>query len=154
MSENLLKKISAKNVCGEIVAPAIGLEVPLMIVMGYAKSMESKATVYGDSMAFYGDFKAINVATGEAYRSGTCYLPDVAEDLLKSILGQTEGVVEFGFAVSAVGVKGRTPGEAGKYEYRCKPLMEASEKDPMRALEEQLKKRLAAPKEEHAKGKK
>lgn len=152
MSENLLKKIAAKQVCGTFVAPKIGEEQELMIIMGYAKSMEKKATNYGDSTAFHGDFKAINTITGEAYRSGTCYLPDVASDMLENIMSSNAGTVEFGFKISIIGVKGRNPGEDGKYEYRCKPLLESAENDPLKALEGKITQKLIAHKEA-AKGK-
>lgn len=146
----LLKKLSAKNVVGNIVAPPIGVEKELLVLMGFVKSSEIKTTTFGDSTGFHGDFKAINVETGEEFRSGTCYLPDVASDLLANALAASNGaVVEFGFKVSIIGVKSKIDGEANKYEYRCKPLMEASENDPLAALEDRLKKiALAAPKAE------
>lgn len=135
----LLKKLSVKGVCGNIKAPAVGVTVDLMVVMGYAKTSEIKKTTFGDSVGFHGDFKGINVDTGEEFRSGTCYLPDVASDLLANALDSTDGAVEFGFTIGIVGVAGRTPEEATKYEYRCAPMMEVSENDPMVLLEARLK---------------
>lgn len=134
--------MSVKNVCGAIVAPAPGEEKKMMIVMGFAKSFETKVTTFGDSIGFHGDFKGIDMDTGEEFRSGVCYLPDVAEDLLMHAMEGNAGVVEFAFEIGVVGVKGRTDGEAGKYEYRCKPMMKSSENDPMVLLEERLKKGL------------
>ena len=135
----LLKKISVKNIVGSMPSPKVGEEIALCVIMGYAKTFENKTTTYGDSTAFHGDFKGINVETGEDFRSGTCYLPDVASDLLKNALDTNPGIIEFGFNISVVGVKGRTEGENGKYEYRCTPLMKASENDPMLALENKLR---------------
>lgn len=140
MSASLLKKISVKNVCGDIKAPAIGETVEKMVIMGYAKSTEIKKTTFGDSVGFHGDFKAIDVSTGEEFRSGVCYLPDVAENLLSNAMDDAGGaVVEFGFSVSVIGVKGRTPEEPTKYEYRCKPLTESAENDPLALLENRIK---------------
>lgn len=143
----LLKKLSVKGVCGNIKAPAPGEVAEIMVVMGYAKSSEIKKTTFGDSIGFHGDFKGINVATGEEFRSGTCYLPDVASDLLNNAMDATDGAVEFGFKIALIGVEGRTPGETGKYEYRCAPMMEVAENDPLVLLEARLKQGLlAAPK--------
>ena len=135
----LLKKLSVKNVCGNIIAPPPGEEKKMMILMGFAKSFEVKPTTFGDSIGFHGDFKAVDMDTGEEFRSGVCYLPDVAESLLKNAMDVNAGVVEFAFEIGLLGVKGRTEGEVGKYEYRCKPMMKASENDPMLVLEERLK---------------
>ena len=135
----LLKKLSVKNICGTIKSPAPGIEQKLVIVMGYAKGSEIKKTTFGDSIGFHGDFKGIDIETGEEFRSGVCYLPDVAESLIENALDDHEGVVEFAFEIGIVGVAPRTPGEEGKYEYRCKPLMKASENDPLAQLETRLK---------------
>lgn len=144
----LLKKMSIKGICGNFSAPAIGESRELAVIMGFARSSEIKPTTFGDSIGFHGDFKGIDVDTGEEFRSATCYLPDVAAGLLDNALAGGEGgAVSFGFRIGIVGVKGRNPGETGKYEYRCQPLMEAAENDPMIALESQIKnKALAAPK--------
>lgn len=135
----LLKKLTVKHVCGSFPTPAIGREDDLMVIMGYVKSSETKVTTFGESIAFHGDFKGINIATGEEFRAGTCYLPDVAANLLENILEDNEGVVEFGFKISVIGIKSRTEAEGTKYEYRCKPLMNPNQNDPMLALEDRLK---------------
>lgn len=143
----LLKKLSIKGVCGDIKAPAVGEVRELAVIMGYARTSEIKKTTFGDSIGFHGDFKGIDIDTGEEFRSGVCYLPDVASDLLNNAMMGGEGSVEFGFKISVVGVKGRQEGEQNKYEYRCSPLMEAAENDPLNALENRIKnKQLAAPK--------
>jgi len=144
----LLKKLSVKNVCGDIKAPAPGVEQKMMIIMGFTKSSTIKPTTFGDSVGFNGDFKAIDMNTGEEFRAGVCYLPDVAESLLDNAMKANAGVVEFAFEIAIIGVKGRTEGEVGKYEYRCKPLMKASENDPMVELEARLQQGLlSAPKD-------
>ena len=135
----LLKKISVKNIVGTMPIPKVGEEILLCLIMGYAKTFEIKTTTFGDSIAFHGDFKGVNAETGEDFRSGTVYLPDVASDLLKNVLDANSGIIEFGFTISVIGVKGRTEGENGKYEYRCMPMMKAAENDPMLALENKLR---------------
>lgn len=139
MSQTLLKKITISHVHGAVEAPKVGEETQLMSIIGYAKAYEMKTTAYGDSVQFKGDFKATNASTGELFRSDVCYLPDVAAGLLRNALDSSSGApVEFGFAISVIGVKGRKDGEPNKYEYRCKPLMKAAENDPMLALEQRL----------------
>lgn len=143
----LLKKLSIKGICGNFDVPAPGETVELAVIMGFARGAEVKATTFGDSIGFVGDFKGIDVSTGEEFRSGKCYLPDVAADLLDNALQANEGTVEFGFKIAIVGVKGRKDGEGNKYEYRCAPLMETAENDPLTMLENRIKqKALAAPK--------
>lgn len=143
----LLKKLSIKGICGDVKAPAVGVSKELAVILGYARTSEIKKTTFGDSIGFHGSFKGIDVETGEEFQSGVCYLPDVASDMLNNAMLDTEGVVEFGFKIFVVGVKGRTEGEGNKYEYRCAPLMEVSENDPLNALETRIKnKQLAAPK--------
>lgn len=135
----LLKKLSVKAIVGAIVAPPVGEMKELAVIIGFARDSEIKNTSFGDSTGFMGDFKGINVETGEEFRAGKLYLPDVAENLLANALASTDGMVEFGFKVSIIGVKGRNEGETGKYEYRCEPLMKAAENDPLDALESRIK---------------
>lgn len=139
MSATLMKKLSAKGIMGTLIAPEVGVEAEQFVVMGYAKGYEIKPTTFGDSTAFHGSFKAVNKISGEAFQASTLYLPDVASDLLKGAVDGAEGgAVEFGFNISLVGVAGKVPGETGKYEYRCAPLMETSENDPLELLEKRL----------------
>lgn len=135
----LLKKLSVKSICGAIVAPPVGELRELAVIIGFARDSEKKETSFGESIGFAGDFKGINVETGEEFRAGKLYLPDVAENLLANALASTDGMVEFGFKISVIGVEGRNKGETGKYEYRCEPLMEAAENDPLNLLESRVK---------------
>ena len=145
----LLKKISSAHVFGEITAPAVGELRPIMRVIGHAKEREVKTTTYGDATAFKGDFMATNVKTGEVFRSGVMYLPDVATSLLNNAMDNNDGVVEFGFEVGVIGIKGKKDNEPNKYEYRCRPLVEAIENDPLALLAAKIEqKTLAAPKDE------
>ena len=163
MAENLLKKITVSGMVGKIVAPPVGEYKSLAIMLGHAKGHSPKATTYGESTQFTGDFKGVNTETGEEFRSGVCYLPDVAANLLKGAIDGSEGIVEFAFDIGVVGVKSRQDDDGAKYEFRCKPLMAASENDPMTVLTEKLKsgalaapkqKALAAPPKPAAKGRK
>lgn len=126
------------KVMGAIVSPEIGETVEQFTIFGYAKSYEVKATTYGDSTRFDGDFKAVNKLTGETFRSSAAFLPGIAADMLQSALDNSDGAVEFGFDVAIIGVKGKVEGEVGKYEYRVKPLTDASENDPLEALQARL----------------
>lgn len=144
----LVKKISVKGIAGVIKAPPVGQQRDIAIVLGYARRMETKTTSYGDAIAFHGDFKGINVETGEEFRAAICYLPDVAASMLENAMADApDSTVEFGFKISVIGVKSRNSGDADKYEYRVEPLLKFADTDPVTALENRIKQAaLPAPK--------
>jgi hypothetical protein len=132
MAENWIKKISVKNVCGKVYAPEKQTE--LMTVVGVCTGTRTGSTQYGDFTGLRGTFHAVNLETGEAFRSSQCFLADDVTDMITSQLVM-EGVESVEFAFS-IGVK---PSDAPiGYEYTAKPLLEPGENDPLEGLMKRL----------------
>lgn len=153
----LIKKISIAKVIGNlkkmVAADEITEPTPVMRVFGVATGVKEGNSDNGPWVAVTGQFKAINLLSGEESASGVCFMPDVAID---SVVGQLrqDGInaVEFGYDIicrpsedSAVG-----------YEYDAEPLIKPNEDDAVTRLEAAIAKNapaLEAPKKETAKGK-
>lgn len=125
----LLSKISVKTVCGNV------KELPnenLMRVIGIAKGTFTGTTNFGEYVGFKGQFKAINLATGEEFSSGKLFLPEIAQNLVEGALSETESV-EFAFDLGK-----KEADNAVGYEYTIQPLIEAKENNPLALLEQKL----------------
>lgn len=124
----LIKKITAKAVAGAVEKPK--KVVQLVRVAGIANKAKVGSTDYGEYVAFLGSFKAINLATGEEFRSGKLILPEVAQNVLAGML-EGEGADSVGFAFD-LGVK---PSKSPTgYDWTATPLVEADEADPVEQL--------------------
>src|SRR5262245_2730444 len=118
---SLLKKITVKTVYGgkpdleKLIKKQEELDkrLPLMEVIGIANGYKNGSSVLPDGKTsnwtkLTGQFKAVNLDTGEVFRSGVAIMPAVANDLVVGVLsGGTINAVEFGFRVYAVYVKDR-----------------------------------------------
>lgn len=157
----LLKKITVKTVHGKklegfATEAAQGAERVVLTVYGRADKAEPGENTLpsGDISAyvkFRGDFIAFPGAMGQGdkCRSGIMILPDVAGDLLASMLAR-EGVqsANFGFII---GIK-KTDTPIG-YEYFATPLIEEeAEADPLAAIAHQISAKLPAPEKAAPKG--
>lgn len=142
----ILGKISIKNVTGGIIGDKDrmmkllqGTKLDLMDVFGITKSflvVEGKEG-FEPSIKLKGEFKAVNLETGEVFRAGVCYLPKMASELIAGVL-KGEGVsgdVQFGFRVSAR----YDESSATQYVYDVESLMEVAENDPLELLTKSLK---------------
>lgn len=147
---NLVSKLGVKTIVGKLVKPEADAPARSVArIFGIARGTVSGATDYGDFVGFKGDFKGINYDTGEEFRSGKCFLPEIATNLLlaaleasgrgetkasKGTLKRTEtaysGSIEFGFDIS---IKPATT--ATGYEYLVTPLMPVSESDPLELMQ-------------------
>jgi len=138
-----LKKITVKGVCPglkEMEKP----EKPdaIMTVFGLVTGAKPDRSDYGDYIRFEGNFEAVDMGTGNAYRSGRMILPGIAEGLLAGAFNG-EGVESVQFALE-IGIKpSKSP--VG-YDYTVKPLVESAENDPLADLRGKLS--LPAPKSE------
>jgi hypothetical protein len=151
----LLKKLTVKTVHGKKLqafdADAdIGTERVVLTVFGRAdKAEEGENTLPSGDISSYTKFRgafaayAGDMGEGDEFRSGVMIIPDVAADLLASLLAPEEVTsVNFGFLV---GIK-KTETPIG-YEYYASPLMEdKSDTDPMEAIKQQVVAALPKPK--------
>lgn len=156
----LLKKITVKTCHGRKLQAfetddEIGTERVVLTVFGRAdKAEEGENTLPSGDISSYirfrGSFAAFagEMSIGDEYRSGVMIIPDVAAQLLASLLaGDDVTAVNFGFLI---GIK-KTETPIG-YEYYASPLMEdKSDTDPMEAIKAQVTAALPAPEKEKGK---
>lgn len=131
---NLLSKISMKTIGADVEASKEG-PIALAHVLGIAKGVKTGQSTYGDWTAFVGSFEAVNLETGEIFRAGKCFLPEIATSLLAGALTDAE-TVQFALEIGA-----RPAKNAVGYEYTVTPLIGPSESDEL----SMLKKALPAP---------
>lgn len=134
------KLIAFKNANG---AAAI---MPLLTVYGIASDFKAGAGKdgMGDYVRFLGQFKAVNVETGEVFISGACILPGAAPDMVFGALrslGEAGGSIEFAFNI---GVKFDAD-SATKYVYSVQQITSLGQSDPLAALESKLQVAVPAP---------
>lgn len=147
MGQSIVKKITAKGVCGDIKKLVnmhmVEGEIPNNIVInlfrihGKCASYNTKSTDYGDSIQLKGTFVATSLLEEDkVYRSGSCYLPDIAADLVAGMLLDNEDVnsVEFAFDIA---IKTDSSSVVG-YVYEVTPLLEPQEDDSLSRLASSL----------------
>lgn len=142
-----LKKLSVKKVCGRPEfekGSADGTEIGLMQVFGQVTGTKGGTSDYGDWECLLGNFEATNMETGETFRAAQLFMPDVAhEPIAQAVKLSSNGLVDF--AVEIIAVKDAESSVG--YVYSMKPLIQAEESDPLKALREKAQKQLEAPKE-------
>ena len=131
----LVKKLSVKSVVGDVkkmvAAGDIKKSTPVMRAYGKATGIQTGTSDNGDWVAFKGEFKGINLLTGEEYGSGKLFMPDVASDLLEGMLvGEEVNGVEFGFDLL---VKPDASSATG-YVYEAEPLIKPAQDDTLSRL--------------------
>lgn len=137
MSE-IVKKITVKTVCGKFEKPSKASK--LMTVYGLANEAKADSSDYGDYVRFKGNFEAVNLATGEVFKSGSMILPEIAEQILSGALsGEDVNGVQFALEI---GIKPSTSPVG--YDYSVKPVIDTGENDPLADLRGKLS--LPAPK--------
>lgn len=135
----ILTKLSVKKVLGKI--ENVTEKKILMQVFGVATGVKTGDSNYGPWEALTGQFRAINLETGQIYQSGICFLPQVALNLITHrVKEDSVNGVEFAFNIGVVPADNK----AG-YEYSCEPLIEASENDPLEVLQKKMSNLLPSP---------
>lgn len=148
----IIRKITVKLVSGKVdieeVLKSPDKRMDLMTVFGFASKAKPDSSDYGMYVKFSGQFRAVDMRTGEEYSSGTIILPPVAQDLLLGAL-EHEGAesVQFGFKIGV-----RYDKEAvTKYVYDVESVVKPSEDDPMERLSLEIKRQaLPAPEKTEA----
>jgi hypothetical protein len=134
--DTLVSKLSSKTLCGKISAPPSG-SAYLYRIVGIAEKTSTGETTFGSFTCFHGSFRGstIDHDTGEVktYRSGKCFLPDIATSLLSAAVDANGGGVEFAFDI---GIK-KADNPMG-YEYTVVPIIETRADDPLEKLSASL----------------
>lgn len=133
MANELVRKLTIKS-CGfgtTEIKTALGdnKSLPLLKIAGVTTSAQPGQTDKGEYVKLLGQFRAVNLVTGETFDSAQCILPNfITEPLAAAVAASSE--VEFGIEI---GVKANATSVTG-YEYTVKPLIEAKVSDKMGAL--------------------
>ena len=142
---NLIRKITAKSVCGKMEAPKKATR--LFSVFGIATKTKTGSTDYGSWTALVGRFEAINIETGEVFEAPQCFLPEPLNTMIAEALDEVDDEGErvnksLGFSVE-IGIK---PSDVPiGYEYTTKENVKADIDDPLAQLRETTQKTLPAP---------
>jgi len=132
MQAEILRKITLKTVGFDKagITDALGDQksVELCRVVGVTTNAAPGQTDLGEFLKLHGQFRAINVHTGEVFESTVAILPNfIAQSLAAALEGSSE--VEFGLSIGAKTAKSVTG-----YEFTVRPLVEAKPSDKMAAL--------------------
>lgn len=137
---SILSKITAKTL-GVNVEAAKESATRLFLIYGVARGVTTGQSTFGEYERLDGQFEAVNIATGEVFISGACFLPALIHNLIAGQLtGEVGSEVKFSFEVGA------EPSEnAIGYIYTVKELSEASGVDNLSELRATAQLALAAP---------
>lgn len=134
----LLNKITVKDVVGGIKKGWLTEDAPetrgLMRIIGQCEKVQVGMGDNGEWYKFHGTFEAIDIATGEVFRSGKCCLPALCTDVITSVMSNKD-VKSADFAFD-IGIR-KTSTVVG-YEYTCQPLFDVAASDPLAGLKATL----------------
>lgn len=129
----LLRKLTIKTAGFDVanVKAALGENktADLLKIVGVTTEARPGQTDKGEFIKFGGQFRAVNLQTGEAFEASTAIFPNFIADSLAAALAQSQEV-EFGILI---GAKANATSVTG-YEYTVRPLVEAKVSDKLGAL--------------------
>ena len=130
--KEITEEKGGKTITKEVVAN--GQSVMLASIIGIARGLRTGESTYGPWTALTGEFVAVPLVgdkTGEQYRTGQLFLPDVALNLVTPFIeGAGNSGVEFAFNVGITADENSNTG----YEYTAEFLTEPEKNDPLSAL--------------------
>lgn len=150
----ILAKITMKTIDCQPAPRSVKEKTELAHIYGRAERVSEGSTTYGIFHKYKGNFEAVNLATGEVYRSGTLLLPEIADAILlqgllaagatlgKEKIGNTPGVegervqgdpVDFAVSIGVIPMESKDDTGRG-YQFTVKPMMEVTAADPLKAL--------------------
>lgn len=144
MGNSIVRKISTKVVVGNIgdmvKKGKITEKTAVMRVFGIASGLKKGESNYGEYTAFLGQFRAVNLASGEVFSAGKCFLPVCAQELIEANIGP-DSRVEFALDIEVV------PDDTVQvgYFYSAAPILEPSENDPLELLASKIESVAALP---------
>ena len=145
MARTIENKISIATVYGKIARAELykeenGGRLPIMRVVGVATGFKNGKTIRqlpsgemqeSEWIALTGQFAATNLATGQVFRAGKCFLPQSATSLVHGAMqGENVKGVEFAFEVHAL----RDDDAATGYVYETSSLIEPDASDPLEKM--------------------
>ena len=132
MSE-MLRKITIKNCGFDVQTVKMAIEgkksADLLKIAGVTHKSQPGQTDKGSYLLLQGEFRAVNLISGEIFESASCILPNFISDRLAGAL-QVSDQVEFALMISAKS----NPSSVTGYEYTVTPLVEAAPSDRLANL--------------------
>lgn len=154
----IIGKISLKGIGAQPAANSVHEPRELASIYGAARQFVTGVTTYGDYTKFKGDFEAVNLGTGEAFKSSALILPEIVETMLINALlaeGAKAGKAKTANAAEQAGTDAQAPvefaftigvrpttnkeGSGRGYEFTVKPLQEFSGADAIAHLRDRVK---------------
>lgn len=104
-------------------------KIDLLKVVGVCQSAQAGTSPMGEYVKLIGEFRGINMSTGEIYASTRCILPNFIAEGISYALGTSDNV-EFGILI---GAETKTNSVTG-YMFTVKPLIEPKVNDQLERL--------------------
>lgn len=144
-----LRKIMIASVFGKITLKALadakdGI-IQVAVIWGVIACVKPGESQHGTYVRFIGQFRAMNLETGQCFKSPVCLLPRFIEEELAGGVTDSSGNVEFAVRIFAK----LDEDAATKYVYMSEPIIEAKESEQLKALEAKMgsaRLKLTAPK--------
>lgn len=153
---SIIPKITMKTVDAQPAPRTVTVKEDLVHIFGRAERVNEGSTTYGIFHKYKGTFEAVNLKTGEVYRSASLLLPEIADGILLpemlargATLGKEKTAktpeetgepvskdahpVDFALAIGVVPQESKDESGRG-YQYSVRPLMEAATADPLASL--------------------
>ncbi len=153
---SIIPKITMKTVDAQPAPRTVTVKEDLVHIFGRAERVNEGSTTYGIFHKYKGTFEAVNLKTGEVYRSSALLLPEIADGILLpemlargATLGKEKTAktpeetgepvskdaqpVDFALAIGVVPQESKDESGRG-YQYSVRPLMEATTADPLASL--------------------
>lgn len=166
----IISKITMKTIGAQPAPRTVTEKKELAHIYGRADRVNEGSTTYGIFHKYKGEFKAVNLETGEIYRASSLLLPEIADGLLLAQMmeaGATLGKEKTGDKAETAGerVKGdpvefavcigvspaeNKDGTGRGYQFTAKPIIESQVADPLESIEARIKRALPAPTQNQA----
>jgi hypothetical protein len=139
MEPTIVSKISIKSIGANPKQAIKELKnAPVVLAHIYGRAGDTKVVENKEagttSDALLGQFEAVNVETGELYRSAKLFLPNIAQQLVvaevKRLLAEGGADVDFAFEIISV----PSTKSAVGYEYQVKSLLKPNAADPLEQM--------------------
>jgi hypothetical protein len=129
------RKLTVKGIVGSP-AGLVTAEKPRLLIAriyGTVQGAKPDESQYGEYVRFTGNFRGVNLLTGEASSSPSCILPETAEQLVFNAFNQLDKGSELNFAFDFALEHDADPRNARGYKYVTVTLL-AEESDTLRAI--------------------
>jgi hypothetical protein len=129
----VVRKITPKIIMGSKPKLIDNKKTDLCSIAGIASSLKTTPTNFGESTCFIGEFIAVNLQTGEVFKSNRAYFPKLIEEEMTGPVNAKENV-EFAFRLSILPDEKSNTG----YVYYNEPVHKIQDSDQLKSLAEKI----------------